>query len=183
VYLLDFGNARGRQILANLQWHHRRASCKDCLRGFSAVALGLAGAVRLNLLIVDAQTRVGFSQFNAYDFGLNEGFAWIAHRLANGMYGYEAGNAAWVKLYINGQFKGVFVNAEQRNEQFLQNHGYYKDGATWLNKVDGSSSLEVGVAHTDALFSHSGKNSYAVDFNPRKRAVSTPGQSIPLAGS
>jgi hypothetical protein len=152
---------------------------------------------------------------------LREGFAWMAHRLAGGMFGYEAGNAAWVKLYVNGEFKGVFVNAEQRNTQFLQNHGYYKEGATWLYKVDGSSSLESGVGtspaqehlcyppfnsgpgkgggqgeciqpdlevdlpqwidlrgfftlaavgafveNTDALFTHSGKNSYAVDFDP-----------------
>src|SRR5688572_22210767 len=153
---------------------------------------------------------------------LNEGFAWMAHRLATGMYGYEAANVAWVKLHINGEFKGVFVNVEQRNTQFLQNHDYYKEGATWLYKVDGSSSLESGIGHsathnhlcyppfnsgpggggggnggctqpnleidlpmwinlrgfftlaavdafvenTDALFSHSGKNSYAVDFDP-----------------
>ena len=158
---------------------------------------------------------------------LNEGFAWILHRQAAPMYGYEAANAAWVKIYVNGDFKGVFVNVEQRNTQFLQNHGYYKEGATWLYKVDGSTSLESGVGNSptfehlcyppfssgpgkggggeacaqpdleidlpqwinvdgfytlaavnaftensDSLFTHSGKNSFAVDFNPpfpRKR--------------
>ena len=153
---------------------------------------------------------------------LTEGFAWMAHWLATDMYGYEAAHAAWVKVYINGDFKGVFINAEQRNAQFLRNHDYYKEGGTWLYKVDGSASLEVGVGHSpayqhlcfspfnagpgggggggggcpqpdleadlplwinlrgfftlaavdafvenrDALFSHSGKNSFAVDFDP-----------------
>lgn len=57
---------------------------------------------------------------------LNEGFAWVVHQLASGMYGYDAANAAWVKVYINGQFKGVLINAEQRNEQFLRTMGITK---------------------------------------------------------
>jgi spore coat protein H len=89
---------------------------------------------------------------NGSDNPLTEGFAWIAHRLAweTGIYGYEAAYSGWVRLYINGDLKGVFLNAEQRNAQFLRNHGYENETATWLYKVDGSSALEVGVGDSPA---------------------------------
>jgi hypothetical protein len=161
---------------------------------------------------------------NGSETPLKEGFSWILHRLAweAGAYGYEAAYSGWVRLYINGELKGVFVNAEQRDAQFLRNHGYNKESGTWLYKIDGSASLEVGIGNSaayehlcfspftagpgggpgggggctqpnlevdlpqwvdmqgmltmaavhafsenrDDLFSHSGKNSYAVDFDP-----------------
>jgi hypothetical protein len=160
---------------------------------------------------------------NGSENPLSEGFAWIAHRLAweAGIYDHEAAYSGWVRLYVNDELKGVFVNAEQRDAQFLRNHGYDKGPSTWLYKVDGSSALEVGVGHSpahthlcyppfnsgasgggggggcpqpnlevdlpqwinvrsfftlgaveaflenkDGLFTHSGKNSYAVDFDP-----------------
>jgi hypothetical protein len=160
---------------------------------------------------------------------LEEGFAWQVHRAAvqAGMYGYDAANSAWVKLYVNGEYKGVFTNAEQRDEQFLKNRDLYSPTNTWLYKIDGSDQLEIGVGdsptqehlcyapfdgfkkiggggggsestdsclqpdldfdlpqwidmksmltlgvcnafveNNDALFTHSGKNSFAIDFNP-----------------
>jgi hypothetical protein len=159
---------------------------------------------------------------NGSEDPLNEGFAWVAQRLAweAGIYGYESAYSGWVKLYINGELKGVFVNAEQRDAQFLRNRGFDKGPSTWLYKIDGSSLLEVGVSNSpaydhlcfapfssgpggggstgcaqpnlevdlpqwinlrgfftlgaveaflenrDGLFTHSGKNSYAVDFDP-----------------
>ncbi|MBN1669767.1 MAG: lamin tail domain-containing protein [Kiritimatiellae bacterium] len=151
---------------------------------------------------------------NGGDEPLEEGFAWILHRLAAdaGFYRYEAGNSGWVRLYINGELKGVFTNAEQRDEQLLRNHDIYKEGFTWLYKVDGSTTLELGTPHSqthlhltyppfdndspqpdleadlpqwidmqslltlaaaevfaeniDGLVTHSGKNSFAVDFEP-----------------
>jgi hypothetical protein len=161
---------------------------------------------------------------NGSETPLKEGFSWILHRLAweAGLYGYEAAYSGWVRLYINGELKGVFVNAEQRDAQFLRNHGYNKESGTWLYKIDGSAALEVGIGNSpayehlcfspftagpgggpvggggctqpnlevdlpqwvhmqgmltmaavhafsenrDDLFSHSGKNSYAVDFDP-----------------
>ncbi|MCI0747635.1 MAG: lamin tail domain-containing protein [Verrucomicrobia subdivision 3 bacterium] len=176
--------------------------------------------------LVDGQKWHGLNKLsleNGSENPLTEGFAWIAHRLAweAGVYDYEAAYSGWVRLYINGELKGVFVNAEQRDAQFLRNHGYDKGPSTWLYKVDGSSALEVGVGHSpayehlcyppfnsgasgggggggcpqpnleidlpqwinirgfftlgaveafvenrDGLFTHSGKNSYAVDFDP-----------------
>jgi hypothetical protein len=176
--------------------------------------------------LVDGQKWHGLNKLsleNGSENPLSEGFAWIAHRLAweAGVYDHEAAYSGWVRLYINGELKGVFVNAEQRDAQFLRNHGYDKGPSTWLYKVDGSSALEVGVGHSpahthlcyppfnagasgggggggcpqpnlevdlpqwvnvrgfftlgaveaflenkDGLFTHSGKNSYAVDFDP-----------------
>lgn len=161
---------------------------------------------------------------NGGDAGpLNEGFAWQIHRMAGdaGFYRYDAANAAWVRLYINGSYKGVFVSTEQRDEQFLRNRDLYSPSNTWLYKVDGSTYNEVGegnsptkthlnfspfssgpgggpnggggtqpdleidlpqwidmesmlamaaceafVENNDGLFTHSGKNSFAADFNP-----------------
>jgi spore coat protein CotH len=154
---------------------------------------------------------------NGSEDPLNEGFAWMVHRLAweSGINGYESAYSGWVKLYINGDLKGVFVNAEQKDAQFLRNRGFDNELSTWLYKVDGNSTLEVGTgdsptsAHLcylpfaerggtcaqpnlevdlpqwidirgffafaaveaflenkDGLFTHSGKNSYAVDFDP-----------------
>lgn len=180
--------------------------------------------IDINALVVGQKWRglTKLSLENGSEDPLNEGFAWILHRLAweAGIYGYEAAYSGWVKFYVNGELKGVFVNAEQRNGEFLKNHGYDKGPSTWLYKVDGNSTLEVGVSNSpafnhlcyapfssgpgggggggcaqpnlevdlpqwinargfftlgaveaflenkDGLFTHSGKNSYAVDFDP-----------------
>jgi CotH kinase protein/Lamin Tail Domain/Fn3 associated len=147
---------------------------------------------------------------------LHEGFAWQIHRLAAdaGLYHYDAANAAWVKLHVNGIYRGVYTSTEQRDEQFLRNRDLYGPDNTWLYKVDGSTSLEFGpgpsptfthlnfapfkerngaappdfdidlpqwidmeslmalaaceafVENNDGLVTHSGKNSFAADFNP-----------------
>ncbi|NNC87508.1 MAG: hypothetical protein HKN82_03490, partial [Akkermansiaceae bacterium] len=78
---------------------------------------------------------------------LSEGFAWQVHRMAAeaGYYKYDAANAAWAKLYVNGGFHGVFTSSEQRDEQFLRNRDLYSPTNTWLYKVDGSPTLELGV--------------------------------------
>src|SRR5688572_27307226 len=145
---------------------------------------------------------------------LEEGFAWQVHRLAAdaGFYLYDAANAAWVKLYVNGEYKGVFASTEQRDEQLLRNRDLYSPFNTWLYKVDGQTYSELGtgnsptyahlnfapfgkggtapdlaidlpqwidmesmltlaaceafVENNDGLVTHSGKNSFAADFNP-----------------
>lgn len=78
---------------------------------------------------------------------LDEGFGWQVHRIAAeaGYYNYDAANAAWVKLYVNGDFHGVFSTTEQRDEQFLRNRDLYSQDNTWLYKVDGGISLEEGT--------------------------------------
>ena len=81
------------------------------------------------------------------DGPLHEGFGWQVHRRAAeaGYYGYDAANAAWVKLYVNGNFHGVFSSTEQRDEQLLRNRDLYSPNNTWLYKVDGSHTLEEGI--------------------------------------
>lgn len=81
-----------------------------------------------------------------------EGFAWYLHRIAavasNG--GYQPGLAAWVKLYVNGDYLGVYVNVEQPDKQFLKNRTLYTSGDTWLYKVGdiNSEELKVGEPHS-----------------------------------
>lgn len=162
--------------------------------------------------------------------GIAEGFAWAMHRLASegGFYETSAGNAAWVRLVVNGSYVGLFTSVEERNKQAIQNRGMWRNQATWLYKVDGSTSIEAGTvppesptfdhlcftpfisgpgggggdgcaqpdldvdlpqwiemdgfltlaaigaytSNSDALFTHAGKNTFAVDFLPadqRKR--------------
>ncbi len=66
-----------------------------------------------------------------------EGDARYLHRLAreSGL-NYETGLASWVKLYINGQYQGVYVNVEQPDKQLLKNRGMWEPiGDTWLTKM------------------------------------------------
>ena len=63
---------------------------------------------------------------------VQEGVAWYLHRLAaESVLAYDAGMASWVKLFINGQYQGVYVNVEQPDKQFLKNRGQWElDGDT-----------------------------------------------------
>ena len=91
---------------------------------------------------------------NGADSGpVQEGVAWNLYELASadGFAGadYHAGLASWVRVYVNNQFIGVFVNAEQRNKQFLRNRHGTTDGM-WLYEVDevGVYLLEAGDPHS-----------------------------------
>jgi len=79
---------------------------------------------------------------------LAEGLACNLHRMASCPegYGYDAWRGNWVKLYVNGLYRGVYVNAEQVDKQFLQNRGLYVKDHTWLYKQEGQGDfvLEVG---------------------------------------
>jgi hypothetical protein len=81
---------------------------------------------------------------------LREGLAMNLHRLAweHGFYNYPPGYAAWIRLVVNDQYVGLYVNAEQRNKQFLRNRGMYKPGSTWLYEIDGGTRLEQTIATT-----------------------------------
>jgi hypothetical protein len=81
---------------------------------------------------------------------LREGLAMNLHRLSweHGFYNYPPGYAAWIRLVVNGEYVGLYVNAEQRNKQFLRNRGMYKPGSTWLYEIDGGTRLEETIATT-----------------------------------
>lgn len=70
---------------------------------------------------------------------IREGFAWYLHRLAGQLSNsdYDPGLAAWAKLFVNGQYYGVYVNVEQRDKTWLKNRGLWNAGQTWLYKVSG----------------------------------------------
>ena len=78
-----------------------------------------------------------------------EGFAWHLNRVAAiaSNSGYNPGLAAWVTLYVNGQYLGVYLNVEQPDKTFLKNRGLYTKNETWLYKagdVGASYNLKVG---------------------------------------
>src|SRR5688572_1737035 len=68
--------------------------------------------IDINVLVPGQKWRglTKLSLENGSEDPLNEGFAWVAQRLAweAGIYGHEAAYSGWIKLYINGQLKGVF---------------------------------------------------------------------------
>jgi spore coat protein CotH len=78
-----------------------------------------------------------------------EGYAWYLNRVAAeaSASGYKPGLAAWVKLYVNGEYMGVYVNVEQRDKTFLKNRGLYTKDKTWLYKagsIGANYELKVG---------------------------------------
>lgn len=79
---------------------------------------------------------------------LLEGFAWYLHRLAwnAGIYPYMPGLASWVRLYVNGAYLGVYVNAEQVDKRFMENRGLWLSDDTWLYKQSdvGPPTIEFG---------------------------------------
>jgi len=82
---------------------------------------------------------------------VTEGFAWYLHRLAShSTLDYQAGLASWVKLYINGQYMGVYVSVEQPDKQFLKNRGLWEGGDdTWLYKMSEIDSPNAKEAPED----------------------------------
>ena len=82
-----------------------------------------------------------------------EGMAWNLHELASvdGFYGagYHPALASWVRVYLYGAYIGVYVNAEQRNKQFLRNR-FGTSSGKWLYEVDEANiwELEAGDPHS-----------------------------------
>jgi spore coat protein CotH len=84
---------------------------------------------------------------------LREGYAWYlnyaaAQHLANG---YDPGLAAWVRLYVNGDYLGVYVNVEQPDKTFLKNRGLYTKDESWLYKAGDVAGYELKVGDPDSL--------------------------------
>lgn len=103
--------------------------------------------------------------FKPGDFDVvREGLAWAVHRLASGPAGYgystsdtppaasAAACAAWVRLVVNGTYVGVYVNAEQRDKQFLKNRGLWASGSTWFYEQEvGGTLVEEGDGDSPTL--------------------------------
>ena len=79
---------------------------------------------------------------------LTEGIAANIHQMASCAqgYGHDAWRANWVKLYVNGTYYGVYVNAEHLDKTFMINRGLYVWHETWLYQYRGPHkfSLEIG---------------------------------------
>jgi len=76
-----------------------------------------------------------------------EGLACNIHRMASATegYGYDNWRASWIKLYVNGVYRGVYTNNEQIDKQFLRHRGIYVSHASWLYKSWGSGALQLKV--------------------------------------
>jgi spore coat protein CotH len=84
---------------------------------------------------------------------VSEGLAWNLHEMAtgDGYYGanHHPGLASWVKVYVNGEYLGVYVSVEQRDKQFLRNRGIFSStpaNFSWLYEIDDINgfAFEVG---------------------------------------
>lgn len=83
-----------------------------------------------------------------------EGLAWNLHELAGveGFYGagYHPALASWVKVYVNGEYLGVYVNVEQRDRRMLENRGLFVRGQTWLYEIDDINGYALEVGEPDS---------------------------------
>jgi hypothetical protein len=78
---------------------------------------------------------------------VSEGLAWNLHELAwaGGYYGgsVHPGLASWVRVEVNGEYLGVYVNAEERDKQFLRNRTLWFPDRTWLYEIDDIDGFEL----------------------------------------
>jgi hypothetical protein len=67
---------------------------------------------------------------------ISEGLACHLHTMASLTegYGWATWYANWVKVYVNGAYKGIYVNNEQYDKQFLKNRDLFVDHDSWLYK-------------------------------------------------
>jgi hypothetical protein len=103
------------------------------------------------------------SPYKPGDFDVvKEGLAWMVHRLASGPEGYNyldsnnppkasaAACAAWVRLKVNGTYMGVYLNAEQRDKQFLKNRGLWTAGSTWFYEQEDVNTTVIEEGDGDS---------------------------------
>ena len=84
---------------------------------------------------------------------VEEGLAWYLHQLATGPAETAtfAGLAAFVRVYVNGDYKGIYLNSEFRNKQFFRNRAMCcNDIATWVYKYDDIDIPELKTQDTDS---------------------------------
>lgn len=79
---------------------------------------------------------------------LSEGLAGNIHGMAVGDkgYPYPVSYCNWVVLYINGINRGVYVNIEQIDKQFLRNRDFYEPDASWIYEYGGGEIFDIEVA-------------------------------------
>ncbi len=82
-----------------------------------------------------------------------EGLALNLHTMSSGPegYGYDAWRGNWITLTVEDVSRGVYVNAEQRNKQFLENRNWIEDpNNTWMYKVTGEDETLMKVPDVDS---------------------------------
>ena len=67
---------------------------------------------------------------------ISEGVAINIHRMGSLTEGYDYAvwHGNWVKLYVNGNYIGLYVSAEQYDKQYLRHRDYYVSHDSWLYK-------------------------------------------------
>jgi spore coat protein CotH len=68
---------------------------------------------------------------------VTEGFSWLMYQAAP----IVASRSAWVKVWINGELRGLWSNVEVPNKSFLDNHGLNDGG--FLYKVEEQRTREA----------------------------------------
>jgi hypothetical protein len=145
-------------------WMNNEPSITVALRRKSGVAVtaqGLPDKVPLKIDINQyfVQSWHGMKKLSLENGGdtstLLEGVAWYLHRQAwiPQAYPYMPGLASWIRLYVNGQYYGVYVNVEQVDKRFLEHRGIWLSDDTWLYKQSdiGTPTIEFGpLTHSPA---------------------------------
>jgi hypothetical protein len=91
------------------------------------------------------------ANFDSVDL-VTEGLSVNLHTMASETegYGWATWYGNWVKLYVNGAYKGVFFNNEQYDKQHLKNRGLFVDHDSWLYKyADCVSGFVLKVGDDD----------------------------------
>lgn len=67
---------------------------------------------------------------------IEEGVAINLHRMASLTegYGYAMWHGNWAKLYVNGNYIGIYANAEQYDKQYMRHRDMYTHSYSWLYK-------------------------------------------------
>ncbi len=82
-----------------------------------------------------------------------EGLAINLHEMSSGPegYGYDAWRGNWVTLTVEDVNRGVYINVEQRNRQFLINSNLYDDpNNIWMYKITGENETLMKVPDMDS---------------------------------
>lgn len=131
------------------------------MRRKSSRDLGSKVSIKIDInQIVDGQKWRSLSKLsleNGADNGVvEEGLAWQLHRMASHAAtggAFTSAYAAWVKLYVNGEYLGVYASVEQRDKQMLRNRNLWKSGQTWIYEQDDVSTVvpSEGVGDSPAF--------------------------------